>query len=202
MNALFPIFQDFGVYGDVCTNSTGGCTEQIIVYANAFTTCSVVQVLLGVVLGLLIDNIGLRIMNLASTIINFIGLIMFVFLSSSTPVIIFIGSTLAGIGGTGMVMCTFSANQLFTKTASMVLTFIEGVYDTSSAVFAFVHLAYTAGFSFKASFLILSIGGLVASVLNSLFVQSYWLADMPKYKGAAVANVFDNSETNSSKVNC
>nr|CDS26848.1 solute carrier family 43 [Hymenolepis microstoma] len=182
MNSLFPTFQDIGIYGEVCQNGTKTCTEQIVIYANAFTTCCVVQLFMGVVIGPLIDYVGLRVINMVSSAINFAGLLMFAFLTPSSAVIIFIASTLSGIGGSGMVICTLSAGQLFTKTSSMVITLMQGVGDSSSGIFAFVHLSYKAGFSIRNSFIILALGALVAGFLNSLFVQSYWLQDMPKYK--------------------
>ncbi|VDO03682.1 unnamed protein product [Rodentolepis nana] len=202
MNSLFPTFQDIGIYSEVCQNGTKTCTEQIVIYANAFTTCSVVQLFIGVVIGPLIDHFGLRVINIVSSAINFAGLLMFIFLTPSSAVIIFIASTLSGIGGSGMIICTLSAGQLFTRTSSMVVTLMQGVGDSSSGFFAFVHLAYKAGFSFRTSFVILALGALITGLLNSLFVQSYWLHDMPKYKEDATdeprdGNVYEvgNEET-------
>ena len=182
MNALFPIFQENGIYGEVCSNSTAGCSEQLVIYANAFTTVCIMPGFLGAVLGFLIDKIGLRIVNLISTFMNFLGLLLFVFLKPSNAVIIFIGGTLSSVGGVGMIICSLSVSKLFTKTASMVTTLIQGVFDTSSAIFAFVYLTNEAQFSFKSSFLILAIGCLVSGMSNSLFVMSYWMEDMLKYK--------------------
>ena len=182
MNALFPIFQENGIYGEVCSNNTAGCTEQLVIYANAFTTACIMPGFLGAVLGFLIDKIGLRIVNLISTLMNFLGLLLFVFLKPSSAVIIYIGGTLSTVGGIGMNICSLSSSKLFSKTASMVATLIQGVFDTSSAMFAFVNLTNKAHFPFKWSMLILAIGCLISGVSNSLFVMSYWMEDMLKYK--------------------
>ncbi|KAM3181521.1 hypothetical protein ACTXT7_014202 [Hymenolepis weldensis] len=129
------------------------------------------------------------------SIISLTGLMMFTFLTPSSAVIIFIASTPYGTGGTGMVMCTFSAGQLLTGTSTVVLTFKEEVYDTSGML-AFVYLSHTVEFSFRNCFAILAVGALVTGVLNSLFVQSYWLADMPKYKDVAAEEYYPKiSET-------
>ena len=201
LNSLYPIFQENGIYGDVCANSTGGCSDQLLIYANAYTTLSVVPIVLGSVLGILIDKAGLRIMNLLSTLMNFIGLLLFVSLSSSNAVIIFIGSTLSSVGGNGMIIATISVSRLFTKTSAMVTTLFQGVYDSSSAVFALIYLTHEANFSFKSSFLILAIACLVAGLLNSLFVMTYRIEDMMKFKGIINNTLTIESNLTVSEVN-
>ena len=182
MNALYPIFQENGIYGEVCANSTGGCSDQLLMYTNAYTTLSVVPIVLGAALGFLTDKIGLRVMNLLTTLMNSLGLLLFVFLNSSNAVIIFIGSTLSSVGGTGMLITTINVSRLFTKTASMVTTLIQGVYDSSTSLFAFIYLTHEASFPFKSSFLIISIACLIAGLINSLFVMTYRVEDMMKCK--------------------
>ena len=201
MNALFPIFQEIGIYGEVCNNTTAGCTEQIIIYANAFTTVCIVPVFIGAVLGFLIDKIGLRVVHLLSTLMNFLGFLLFFFLSPSSAVIIFIGGTLSGIGGCGMLVCTLSVSKLFNRTSSMIATLIQGVYDSSTAVYAFVFLTYQAHFPFKSSLLILAFGCLVTGILNSLFVMSYWMEDMLKYKESANEAIIIESDIDNFEVN-
>ena len=201
MNALFPVFQENGIYGEVCNNSSSGCTEQLIIYANAYTTVSVVPSFLGAALSLLIDKIGLRVVNLISTILDFAGLILFLFLYPSSAVIIFIGGTLSTIGGTGMIACTLSASKLFTRSASIVTTLIQGVFDTSPAMFAFVYLTNETHFSFKTSILILAVICLISGISNSLFVMSYWMEDMMQYRGKCDKILTVKSEVNSYEVN-
>ena len=205
LNSLYPIFQENGIYGDVCANSTGGCSDQLLIYANAYTTLAIAPIVLGIVLGFLIDKIGLRVINLLTTLMNFLGLLLFVFLNSSNAVIIFIGSTLSSVGGNGMVVATLSISRLFTKTSAMVTTLIQGICDSSSVFFALVYLTHESNFSFKSSFLILAIACLVAGLLNSLFVMTYWIEDMMKCKGkldntSSIESSFNTSEVNHTSI--
>ncbi|KAM7540522.1 hypothetical protein Aperf_G00000026908 [Anoplocephala perfoliata] len=191
MNALFPVLQSEMIFSDLCSNKTvpSGCSEQINMYANALTTYSVVMMILLVVVGILIDYVGLRIIKLISTLIYFIGMLMFAFVTPSTSPLIFVGGTLAASGGMAMMVCLLTINQLFTKTAVIVLAFITGSYDASSSIFAFVQLAYDAGLSFRTSFLILAFCGLVLGLFSACFILSYWLPDMAKYKNRDIYNV-------------
>ncbi|VDM31343.1 unnamed protein product [Hydatigera taeniaeformis] len=184
MNALFPVLQNEGIFGNLCPQNTAnlGCDKQINMYANALTTYSVVMMVMLIVVGTLIDYIGLRVVKLISTLLYFVGMLMFGFVTPSTSPLIFVGGTFAAVGGMGMMVCSFSVNQLFTKTAVIVLAFITGSYDASSALFAVVNLTYKAGIPLKTTFLILACCGLAMGVFSACFIYSYWLPDMGKYK--------------------
>ncbi|KAH9286854.1 Solute carrier family 43 member 3 [Echinococcus granulosus] len=199
MNALFPVLQKEDIFANLCPSSTNhsGCDKQINMYANALTTYSVVMMVMLIVIGTLIDYIGLRLVKLASTLLYFVGMLMFGFVTPSTSPLIFVGGTLAAVGGMGMMVCTFSVNQLFTKTAVVVLAFVTGSYDASSALFAIVNLTYSAGIPLRITFLILACCGLAMSTFSSCFIYSYWLSDMGKYKNKV--NTLDVLEEEDSK---
>nr|CDS32733.1 solute carrier family 43 [Hymenolepis microstoma] len=201
MNALFPVLSKELIYADRCPSSTDpkGCPDQINVYANALTTYSVSMMVMLFVVGILIDYIGLRLVKLLSTLIYFIGMLIFAFVTPSTSFMIFIGGTLAAVGGMGMFLCNISINQLFNKTAVLVLAFITGSYDASSTMFAIVKLTYNAGLSLRTSFLILAFCGLAMGLFSACFILSYWLPQMAKYKNGDYddADEFEDENTNS-----
>lgn len=201
MNALFPVLSKELIYADVCSNNTdpNGCPDQINIYANALTTYSVAMMVMLVVVGILIDYIGLRLVKLLCTLIYFIGMLIFAFVNPSTSFMIFIGGTLAAVGGMGMFVCNISINQLFTKTAVVVLAFITGSYDASSTLFAIVQLTYNAGLSMQTSFLILAFCGLASGLFSACFILSYWLPQMAKYKNGDYddADEFEDEISNS-----
>ncbi|VDD74614.1 unnamed protein product [Mesocestoides corti] len=191
MNALFPVLQKELIFANLCPDSTNptGCPEQVAMYANAFTTYSVVMMIFLAIVGILIDYIGLRLVKLASTLLYFIGMLMFAFVTPSTSPIIFVGGTFASVGGMGMFMCMFTVNQLFTTTSVIVLAFVTGSYDASSSLFAIVQLTYNAGISLQTTFLILAFCGLIMGVFSACFILSYWLPDMAAYKNASNASI-------------
>ncbi|VDO10233.1 unnamed protein product [Rodentolepis nana] len=203
MNALFPVLSKELIFADVCPDSTDpkGCPEQINIYANALTTYSVTMMVMLVVVGVLIDYIGLRLVKLICTLIYFIGMLIFAFVTPSTSFMIFIGGTLAAVGGMGMFVCNISINQLFNKTAVVVLAFITGSYDASSTMFAIVQLTYNAGLSFKTSFLILAFCGLAMGLFSSCFILSYWLPQMAKYKNGDYDDADEFEEELSNSIN-
>lgn len=200
MNALFPVLQNELIFSDLCSNKTdpNGCPEQINMYANALTTYTVVMMVMLIVVGVLIDYIGLRLIKLISTFIYFIGMLMFAFVTPSTSPLIFVGGTLAAVGGMAMMVCLLTVNQLFTKTAVIVLAFITGSYDASSTIFAIIQLTYNAGLSLRASFLILAFCGLALGLFSACFILSYWLPEMAKYKSGGSYNVvvFEEEKVN------
>ncbi|KAL5112131.1 Solute carrier family 43 member 3 [Taenia crassiceps] len=201
MNALFPVLQHEGIFADLCPSNTSrsGCDKQINMYANALTTYSVVMMVMLIVVGTLIDYIGLRVVKLISTLLYFIGMLMFGFVTPSTSPLIFVGGTFAAVGGMGMMVCSFSINQLFTKTAVIVLAFVTGSYDASSALFAVVNLTYNAGIPLYLTFLILACCGLAMGVFSACFIYSYWLPDMGKYKNQdGTLDVFAEEDNGSS----
>ncbi|KAL5967330.1 Solute carrier family 43 member 3 [Taenia solium] len=201
MNALFPVLQKEGIFADLCPSNANhsGCDKQINMYANALTTYSVVMMVVLVVVGTLIDYIGLRVVKLISTLLYFIGMLIFGFVTPSTSPLIFVGGTFAAVGGMGMMVCTFSVNQLFTKTAVIVLAFVTGSYDASSALFAIVNLTYNAGIPLYVTFLILACCGLAMGIFSACFIYSYWLPDMGKYKNqVSTLDVFAEGDIDSS----
>ena len=191
MNALFPVLQKELIFADVCPNKTSpdGCPKQLSMYTNAFTTYSVVMMICLVFVGILIDYIGLRLVKLISTLVYFVGMVMFACVTPSTSPLIFVGGTLGAVGGMGMMVCMLSVNQLFTKTAVIVLAFVTGSYDASSTLFAIVQLTYNAGISFRATFLILAFCGLAMGVFSACFILSYRLSDMATYKNGGPKDV-------------
>lgn len=201
MNALFPVLSKELIFANLCPNNTDptGCPGQINMYANALTTYSVAMMAMLVVIGILIDYIGLRLVKLLSTLIYFIGMLIFAFVTPSASFMIFIGGTLAAIGGMGMFVCNISINQLFNKTAVLILAFITGSYDASSTLFAIVQLTYNAGLSLKTSFLILAFCGLAMGLFSACFILSYWLPQMSKYKNGDYddADEFEDKISNS-----
>lgn len=200
MNALFPVLSKELIFANLCPNETdpNGCNDQINMYANAFTTYSVVMMVMLFVVGILIDYIGLRVVKLISTLVYFIGMLMFAFVTPSTSPLIFVGGTLAAVGGMGMFVCNLSINQFFTKTSVIILAFITGSYDASSTLFAIIQLTYNAGLSLKASFLILAFCGLAMGLFSACFILSYWLPQMSKYKNGDYGDADEFEEENKS----
>ncbi len=204
MNALFPVLQKELIFSDLCENKTdpNGCPDQVAMYANAFTTYSVVMMIMLVVVGILIDTIGLRLVNICSTIVYFIGMIMFAFLTPATSPMLFVSGTFAAVGGMGMMVCIFSVSQLFTKTSVIVLAFVTGSYDASSSLFAIVQITYNAGFPFRTTFLILAFCGLGMGLFTSCFILTYWLPGMATLRPGSNVDVelkemgFEDEEEN------
>ena len=184
MNALYPVLQNELIFADTCPDktSTEGCSHQLSMYTNAFTTYSVVMMIVLVGVGILIDYIGLRLVKLISTLVYFIGMVMFACVTPSTSPLIFVGGTFGAVGGMGMMVCMLTVNQFFNKTAVIVLAFVTGSYDASSTLFAIIQLTYNAGLSLRTSFLILAFCGLAMGTFSACFILSYRLADMATYK--------------------
>ncbi|VDL93887.1 unnamed protein product [Schistocephalus solidus] len=206
-NALYPILKQELIFAYLCENktSTVGCSAQINMYANAFTTYSVLQMVMLIVVGLLIDNIGLRIVKIGSTLLYFIGTLMFAFASADVSWLIFPAGCFTCVGGMGMMVCNFSISQLFDATSVLVLAFITGSYDASSSIFAIVSLTNDAGLSFRTTFIILGVLGTAMGLFSATFILTArmpTMSELKKNSKAVVAETYEDSgmESKSSRI--
>uniref|UniRef100_A0A0X3PGU3 Solute carrier family 43 member 3 n=1 Tax=Schistocephalus solidus TaxID=70667 RepID=A0A0X3PGU3_SCHSO len=153
-----------------------------------------------IVVGLLIDNIGLRIVKIGSTLLYFIGTLMFAFVSADVSWLIFPAGCFTCVGGMGMMVCDFSISQLFDATSVLVLAFITGSYDASSSIFAIVSLTNDAGLSFRTTFIILSVVGTAMGLFSATFILTARMPSMSELKKnakAVVAETYEDSDVES-----
>uniref|UniRef100_A0A0X3Q3B6 Solute carrier family 43 member 3 n=1 Tax=Schistocephalus solidus TaxID=70667 RepID=A0A0X3Q3B6_SCHSO len=153
-----------------------------------------------IVVGLLIDNIGLRIVKIGSTLLYFIGTLMFAFVSADVSWLIFPAGCFTCVGGMGMMVCDFSISQLFDATSVLVLAFITGSYDASSSIFAIVSLTNDAGLSFRTTFIILSVVGTAMGLFSATFILTARMPSMSELKKnakAVVAETYEDSDVKS-----
>ncbi|VDN23048.1 unnamed protein product [Dibothriocephalus latus] len=187
-NALYPVLKAEGIYSHVCNDSqlVVGCPEQTAVYGYAFTTYTVLQMVMLLVIGLAVDNIGLRTVKLCSASLFSLGALFFAFTSANQSWLLFPAGCCVAVGGMGLLICNFSISKLFTKASALVLALITGSYDSAATVFAVVSIAYEAGLSYKAIFLTISIVSLVLNTFSSFFILTANLADMSKFNTTQV----------------
>ncbi|KAL7062771.1 hypothetical protein AAHC03_01048 [Spirometra sp. Aus1] len=153
-----------------------------------------------IVVGLLIDHAGLRVVKIGSTLLYFIGTLMFAFVSADVSWLIFPAGCFTCVGGMGMMVCDFSISQLFDATSVLVLAFITGSYDASSSMFAIVSLTNDAGLPFRTSFIILSVVGTAMGLFSAAFILTARMPSMPEIKKnskTVVADVLEDSEAKS-----
>lgn len=167
----------------MCPNATdpNGCTEEVNVYEAVMSFYTFINMISVLLLGIIIDYLGLRIGKILSTILFFVGMITLSALDKSQPLLLNVGATFAALGGIGMFFCNLSFSQLFTKSAMLVLGLIEGSFDASSSTFAVVKLIYDAGLSLRIVFLIHGLCGLSMGLFSGCFILSCWVPQMSKY---------------------
>nr|VZI26682.1 unnamed protein product [Spirometra erinaceieuropaei] len=182
-NALYPVLKTERIYSHVCNNSRLpiGCAEQTAVYGYAFTTYTVLQMIMLLIIGLAVDNIGLRVVKLFAASLFALGALLFAFTSASHSWLLFPAGGCISVGGIALLICNFSISKLFTKASALVLALITGSYDSSASVFAVVSIVYEAGISFRAIFLTISIVSLLLNVFSSLLILTNKLEDMSKF---------------------
>nr|CDS30179.1 solute carrier family 43 [Hymenolepis microstoma] len=205
-NALTPVMQTEGIYGHLCNgtnSSTSGCSEQTAMYGYAFTTYMVVQMVMLFIVGFLVDHVGLRIVKFGSSLLFSIGSVLFAVINTTNSWLIFPAGSFICVGGMAGLICNFAFSKLFTKSSVFVLALITGSYDASSSVFAFITLAYNAGFSYQLTFILIAAIGLAMNTFSSLFIATYKLSDMSMFhsneeKNLTMTNTGDDEEKNSS----
>ncbi|VDM02931.1 unnamed protein product [Schistocephalus solidus] len=135
-NALYPVLKAERIYSHVCNNSHSpvGCDGQTAVYGYAFTTYTVLQMVILLVIGLAVDNSGLRAVKLSSASLFSFGALLFAFTSASQSWLLFPAGACVSVGGIALLICNFSISKLFTKSSALVLAIITGSYDSSASM--------------------------------------------------------------------
>lgn len=193
-NALIPILKTESIYSHLCLKNQSLCPEQNVMFGFAFTTYMAVQMVMLTVVGLLIDNVGLRIVKLGSAILFSLGAGLFAVITTETPWLIFPAGCFLCVGGMANLICTFSVSKLFGKTSTIMLAFIIGAFDASSCIFALAGIAYDAGFSYQFIFYLLGGANLILNIFSSNFITTYWMADMEKIQQHTVISRVDDDE--------
>ncbi|MCJ1245952.1 hypothetical protein MMC30_003156 [Trapelia coarctata] len=147
--AFKPVLVKEGVYRDLCTEDEQGqedrtCYEQELRLNLMFTTAAVATNVAALPIGTILDKYGPRVSGIIGSVLLTIGSLFFIF-ASKVPFDAYIPAYLfLALGGPFIFISSFQLSNTFPRHSGLILALLTGAFDSSSAVFLFYRLTYTA----------------------------------------------------------
>ena len=109
-----------------------------------FTTAAVATNVAALPIGTILDKYGPRVSGIIGSILLALGSVFFI-LASRVPFDAYIpGYLFLALGGPFIFISSFHLSNTFPRHSGLILALLTGAFDSSSAVFLFYRLAYTA----------------------------------------------------------
>ena len=157
--ALKPVLVKEGVYREYCDdakewilgNGGGGtCYEQEIRLNLMFTTAAVATNVCALPVGTVLDRYGPRISGIVGSVLLAIGSLLLAFAEQASFDAYIPGYLFLALGGPFVFISSFQLSNTFPQNSGLILALLTGAFDSSSAIFLFYRLTYTAsGDTFK-----------------------------------------------------
>ena len=150
--AIKPVLVQEGVYRHYCdgTYSTSDSDELGICYGQEirlnlmFTTAAVATNVCALPVGTLLDRFGPRISGLVGSVLLAIGSLLLAF-AAQLPFDTYIaGYLFLALGGPFIFISSFQLSNSFPQHSGLILALLTGAFDSSSAMFLFYRLTYSA----------------------------------------------------------
>ena len=157
--ALKPVLVNEGVYQEYCDHVEESlviddeekmCYQQELRLNLMFTTAAVVTNICALPVGTVLDRYGPRVSGIVGSILLGIGTLLLAF-AGKVPFDAYIpGYLFLALGGPFVFISSFQLSNTFPQHSGLILALLTGAFDSSSAIFLFYRLAYTAsGHAFK-----------------------------------------------------
>ncbi|KAL6713917.1 hypothetical protein ACLMJK_008411 [Lecanora helva] len=147
--ALKPVLVEEGVYRQYCMReevsiSETTCYEQEIRLNIMFTTAAVATNICALPVGTILDKYGPRISGFVGCFFLIIGSLFMAF-AAQLPFDAYIpGYLFLALGGPFVFISSFQLSNTFPQHSGLILALLTGAFDSSSAIFLFYRLIYTA----------------------------------------------------------
>ena len=151
--ALKPVLIKEGVYRKHCSNEeewllgTGvgeTCYEQEIRLNFMFTTAAVATNVCALPVGTLLDKYGPRVSGIVGSVLLVIGSLLLAFAEQASFDAYIPGYLFLALGGPFVFISSFQLSNTFPKHSGLILALLTGAFDSSSAIFLFYRLIYSA----------------------------------------------------------
>ena len=198
--ALKPVLVKEGVYRELCNvrveviEIDGGglrtCYEQEIRLNLMFTTAAVVTNVCALPVGTVLDKYGPEISGIIGSVLLAIGSLLMAF-ASEAPFDAYIpGYVFLALGGPFVFISSFQLSNTFPQNSGLILALLTGAFDSSSAVFLFYRLIYSASgntFTPQKFFLLY--------LIVPVFILIVQIFIMPRYSYKTVGEIIAQAET-------
>ena len=150
--AIKPILVQEGWYGESCeedyeisgSDQPGVCYIQEIRLNLMFTAAAAATNLCALPVGAILDRYGPRVSGILGSILLAIGSLFLAF-SEDIPFDAYItGYLFLALGGPFVFISSFQLSNAFPQNSGLILALLTGAFDSSSAIFLFYRIIYTA----------------------------------------------------------
>lgn len=149
--AIKPVLIQEGVYSQFCKRDEligielgTTCYEQEIRLNFMFTTAAVATNVCALPVGTVLDRYGPRISGIIGSILLAIGALLMAF-ATQLPFDAYIpGYLFLALGGPFVFISSFQLSNTFPQNSGLILALLTGAFDSSSAIFLFYRLFYSA----------------------------------------------------------
>ena len=150
--AIKPVFIEEGVYGQYCDESEyllesdqkATCYGQEIRLNLMFTTAAVATNVCALPVGTLLDRYGPRVSGIVGSLLLMLGSLLLAFAAQIPFDTYIVGYLFLALGGPFIFISSFQLSNTFPQHSGFILALLTGAFDSSSAIFLFYRLAYTA----------------------------------------------------------
>ena len=147
--ALKPVLIHEGVYREFCLRleveaTERTCYEQEIRLNLMFTTAAVATNVCALPVGTILDKFGPRVSGIVGAVLLAIGALLLAF-ANQLPFDAYIpGYLFLALGGPFVFISSFQLSNTFPQNSGLILALLTGAFDSSSAIFLFYRLIYSA----------------------------------------------------------
>ena len=150
--AIKPVLVKEGWYGDFCEedyetpgdDQAGVCYGQEIRLNLMFTAAAAATNLCALPVGAILDRFGPRVSGIVGSVLLALGALLLAF-SEAIPFDAHItGYVILALGGPFVFISSFQLSNAFPRNSGLILALLTGAFDSSSAIFLFYRLIYTA----------------------------------------------------------
>lgn len=147
--AIKPVFVKEGVYGEYCPSMAISsidrtCYEQEIRLNLMFTIAAVATNVCALPVGTVLDRYGPRVSGIVGSVLLTIGTVLLA-LAAQLPFDGYIpGYLFLALGGPFVFISSFQLSNTFPNHSGLILAILTGAFDSSSAIFLFYRLLYSA----------------------------------------------------------
>jgi len=177
------IFKEEGFFSSECTESyqrsilNGTCAESCVSQDAHFNSILVAAVasyeIGGAFFGWIFDQYGTGKTRIAVNVSQTVGILCLAFATQDTSWLLYLGAIIIGMSGIMVLVTNMQIGNLYGEKRALVVTFLNGVYDSSSCTFMLLKVFYELGATYRQLFL-----GLV-SLTFIMWLRTFFC--MPKH---------------------
>lgn len=162
--SLVFVLKEDGYFSQLCetdpstnsTSMTGDCSRQDEQFSLVFTIASFLNNFMTFANGYVFDRFGTMVTRLLGISLYTTGSLLVAFASAAFSEMLFPALSCIAVGGMLLLITNMQVGNLFAGHRSTIITFYNGAFDSSSAVFLIFKILHEQGISLRFSFFALS----------------------------------------------